>query len=55
MAQVKELSGADDERIEEFFRYGAWINVNAAPGSRTSARRCIGGQTTRKQGFGPTK
>jgi AcrR family transcriptional regulator len=32
IAQVKELSGADDERIEEFFRYGAWINVNAALG-----------------------
>jgi AcrR family transcriptional regulator len=32
VAQVKELSGADDERIDEFFRYGAWINVNAALG-----------------------
>jgi AcrR family transcriptional regulator len=31
-AQAKELSGADDERIEDFFRYGAWINVNAALG-----------------------
>ena len=32
IARVKELSGADDERVEEFFRYGAWINVNAALG-----------------------
>jgi AcrR family transcriptional regulator len=31
-AQVKELSGADDETIEDFFRYGMWINVNAALG-----------------------
>jgi len=31
-AQVKELSGADDETVEEFFRYGMWINVNAALG-----------------------
>jgi AcrR family transcriptional regulator len=32
VAQVKELSGASDERVDEFFRYGAWINVNAALG-----------------------
>ena len=32
IARVKEVSGADDERTEEFFRYGAWINVNAALG-----------------------
>jgi hypothetical protein len=31
-AQVKELSGADDETVEDFFRYGMWINVNAALG-----------------------
>jgi AcrR family transcriptional regulator len=31
-ARVQELSGADDERIEDFFRYGTWINVNAALG-----------------------
>jgi AcrR family transcriptional regulator len=30
--QVKALSGADDEQVEEFFRYGMWINVNAALG-----------------------
>ena len=31
-AQVQELSGADDETVEDFFRYGMWINVNAALG-----------------------
>ncbi|MFZ0388726.1 MAG: TetR/AcrR family transcriptional regulator [Solirubrobacteraceae bacterium] len=30
--QIQELSGADDETVEEFFRYGMWINVNAALG-----------------------
>ena len=39
MAQVKELSGADDERIDEFFRYGAWINVNAALGITDACTR----------------
>jgi AcrR family transcriptional regulator len=31
-ARVKELSGADDETVADFFRYGMWINVNAALG-----------------------
>ena len=31
-AQIQELSGADDQTVEEFFRYGMWINVNAALG-----------------------
>jgi hypothetical protein len=30
VAHVKALSGADDERVDEFFRYGMWINVQAA-------------------------
>ena len=29
---VRRLSGADDERLDEFFRYGMWINVQAALG-----------------------
>jgi AcrR family transcriptional regulator len=33
VAHVKTLSGADDERIDEFFRYGMWINVQAALGA----------------------
>lgn len=32
VAHLKELTGADDERADEFFRYGMWINVNAALG-----------------------
>jgi AcrR family transcriptional regulator len=29
---VQELSGAPPERIDEFFRYGMWLNVAAAMG-----------------------
>ncbi len=29
---VRELSGADTERLDEFFRYGMWLNVAAAMG-----------------------
>jgi AcrR family transcriptional regulator len=29
---VQELSGADQERIDNFFRYGMWLNVAAAMG-----------------------
>jgi AcrR family transcriptional regulator len=32
VAHVERLSGADDERIDEFFRYGMWLNVAAAMG-----------------------
>ena len=32
VAQVIELSRADDERVDEFFRYGMWLNVAAAMG-----------------------
>ena len=30
VAHVERLSGADQERIDEFFRYGMWLNVAAA-------------------------
>jgi AcrR family transcriptional regulator len=30
VAHVERLSGADSERIDEFFRYGMWLNVAAA-------------------------
>ena len=30
VAHVKQLSGADSERLDEFFRYGMWLNVAAA-------------------------
>lgn len=29
---ARRLSGADDARLDEFFRYGMWINVQAALG-----------------------
>src|SRR5579875_2917945 len=30
--RLKAIAGVDDERAEEFFRYGMWINVGAALG-----------------------
>ncbi|HZE05863.1 MAG TPA: TetR/AcrR family transcriptional regulator [Solirubrobacteraceae bacterium] len=32
VAHVEHLSGADQERIDDFFRYGMWLNVAAAMG-----------------------
>jgi AcrR family transcriptional regulator len=32
VAQVEQISGADAERIDDFFRYGMWLNVAAAMG-----------------------
>ena len=32
VTHVERLSGADAERIDEFFRYGGWLNVAAAMG-----------------------
>jgi AcrR family transcriptional regulator len=32
VAHVEQLSGAEPERIDEFFRYGMWLNVAAAMG-----------------------
>jgi AcrR family transcriptional regulator len=32
VAHVERLSGADQERIDDFFRYGMWLNVAAAMG-----------------------
>ena len=32
VARVQELSGEDPERIDEFFRYGMWLNAAAAMG-----------------------
>jgi AcrR family transcriptional regulator len=32
VAHVQSLSDADSERIDDFFRYGAWLNVAAAMG-----------------------
>ena len=32
VAHVERLSGAEPEEIDEFFRYGMWLNVAAAMG-----------------------
>jgi AcrR family transcriptional regulator len=32
VAHARQLSGADAERLDEFFRYGMWLNVAAALG-----------------------
>ena len=32
VADVEAISGADQERLDEFFRYGMWLNVAAAMG-----------------------
>jgi hypothetical protein len=32
IAHVERLSGAEAERIDDFFRYGMWLNVAAAMG-----------------------
>jgi AcrR family transcriptional regulator len=32
VAHVEQLSGAEPERIDDFFRYGMWLNVAAAMG-----------------------
>jgi AcrR family transcriptional regulator len=32
VARVQDLSGADQEAIDDFFRYGMWLNVAAAMG-----------------------
>jgi len=37
---VERLSGADAERIDEFFRYGMWLNVAAAMGVADLSAGC---------------
>jgi AcrR family transcriptional regulator len=40
VAHVERLSGADAERIDEFFRYGMWLNVAAAMGVEDLSAGC---------------
>ncbi len=40
VTDVKRLSGADSERIDEFFRYGMWLNVAAAMGVEDLSAGC---------------
>jgi AcrR family transcriptional regulator len=37
---VEGLSGADQERIDDFFRYGMWLNVTAAMGVADLSAGC---------------
>ncbi len=37
---VEDLSGAPPERIDEFFRYGMWLNVTAAMGVEDLSAEC---------------
>ena len=38
--RVRELSGLDSERLDEFFRYGMWLNVAAAMGVEDLSAGC---------------
>jgi AcrR family transcriptional regulator len=40
VAHAEQLSGADAERIDEFFRYGMWLNVAAAMGVEDLSAGC---------------
>jgi hypothetical protein len=40
VAHVKRLSDAPSERIDEFFRYGMWMNVAAAMGVEDLSAGC---------------
>ncbi len=40
VAHLQELSGADSERIDEFIRYGMWLNVAAAMGVEDLSAGC---------------
>jgi AcrR family transcriptional regulator len=40
VAHVEHLSGADQEAIDDFFRYGMWLNVAAAMGVEDLSAGC---------------
>jgi hypothetical protein len=40
VAHVEALSGLEGERIDEFFRYGMWMNVAAALGVEDLSAGC---------------
>ena len=40
VAHVEQLSGASEERLDEFFRYGMWLNVAAAMGVEDLSAGC---------------
>jgi AcrR family transcriptional regulator len=40
MAHIEDLSGADPERLDDFFRHGMWLNVAAAMGVEDLSAGC---------------
>ena len=40
VAHVGQISGAGQERLDEFFRYGAWLNIAAAMGVEDLSAGC---------------
>ncbi len=40
VAHVEQLSGAESERVDDFFRYGMWLNVAAAMGVEDLSAGC---------------
>ena len=40
IAHVQRLSGAEAERVDDFFRYGMWLNVAAAMGVEDLSAGC---------------
>lgn len=40
IAHVRRLSGAEPDRLDEFFRYGMWLNVAAAMGVEDLSAGC---------------
>jgi AcrR family transcriptional regulator len=40
VVRVEQLSGADSERIDDFFRHGMWLNVAAAMGVEDLSAGC---------------
>jgi AcrR family transcriptional regulator len=50
IALVQRLSDAEPERIDEFFRYGMWLNVAAAMGVEDLSAACEWVQTELERG-----
>ena len=40
VVHVEQITGADQERIDDFFRYGMWLNVAAAMGVEDLSAGC---------------
>jgi hypothetical protein len=51
---VERLSGAPPERIDEFFRYGMWLNVAAAMGVEDLSAGCEWVRDAQRGGAAPS-